>query len=321
MRKLIAIFALSIVVSGCGERDGRPRLEPLARGLSEAMQPAYTDFKLEIRALDKGDRVTLHCVLRNVSIAATTIDVDASTLPWQNADFFDINAIAANGMVVHRNPWPVELARISAPSTPLAVASGASIEGEMELDEMPISGLPRNDDLLLLWFTSIRVFHSDQTTELRGATFLKATSAIADKPISPEIPKASPDSSRSGTSVTRSSPDDPWFNPPGRTWIPDPVVVSDMKVALDEALRPILTKRGDLTRPPVRYWFQYVGQGSGVNKTIGVIGRPFPVLPRAAIEFLGAFIPEDCTVLARYVPSKRRIEDLAVGAFGCPRRI
>jgi hypothetical protein len=191
----------------------------------------------------------------------------------------------------------------------------------MELDDMPISGLPRNEDLLLLWSTSIRVFHSDQTTELRGATFLKATSAIADKPISPEIPKASPESSPSGTSVTRSSPDEPWFNPPGGTWIPDPAVVSDMKAAVDEALRPILAKRGDLTRPPVRYWFQYVGQGSGVNKTIGVIGRPFPVLQRAAIEFLGAFFPEDCHVLARYVPSKMRIEDLAVGGFGCPRRI
>jgi hypothetical protein len=135
MRKLFALFALSIVVSGCGERDGQPRLEPLARGLSDAMQPAYADFKLEIHVLDKGDRVTLHCVLRNLSIAATAIDVDASTLPWRNADFFDINAVAANGKVVHRNPWPVELARISAPSTPLAVASGDSIEGEMELGE------------------------------------------------------------------------------------------------------------------------------------------------------------------------------------------
>jgi hypothetical protein len=96
MRKMIALFALSIVVSGCGERDGQSRLEPLARGLSDAMQPAYADFHLEIRALDKGDRVTLHCVLRNVSIAATAIDVDASTLPWRNADMFEIDAVAAD---------------------------------------------------------------------------------------------------------------------------------------------------------------------------------------------------------------------------------
>jgi hypothetical protein len=185
MRMVFAIFALAIIVCGCSERCGQHRLEPLARGLSDAMQPAYADFKLEIRTLDKGDRVTLHCVLRNVSIAATAIDVDASTLPWRNADFFDVNVVTANGMVVHRNPPPVELARISAPSTPLAVASGDSIEGEMELGEMPISGLPRNEDLILLWSTSIRVFHSDHATEVRGATFLNATSAVADRPSSP----------------------------------------------------------------------------------------------------------------------------------------
>jgi hypothetical protein len=106
MRKMIALFALSIVVSSCGERDGQSRLAPLARGLSDAMQPAYADFHLGIRALDKGDRVTLHCVLRNVSKAATAIEVDASTLPWRNADVFEIDAVAADGKVVHRNPWP-----------------------------------------------------------------------------------------------------------------------------------------------------------------------------------------------------------------------
>jgi hypothetical protein len=176
MRKAFTFFALSIIVCGCSERGGQPRLEPLARGLSEAMQPDYADFTLEVRALDKGNRVTLHCVLRNVSIAKTAIDVDASTLPWRNADFFDINAVAANGKVVHRNPWPVELARISGPPTPLTIASGKSIEGEMDLGAMPISGLPRNEDLLLLWSSSIREFRADNDyVVLRGVTFLRAT--------------------------------------------------------------------------------------------------------------------------------------------------
>jgi hypothetical protein len=324
MRKMIALFALSIIVSGCGERDGQSRLEPLARGLSDAMQPAYADFHLEIRALDKSDRVTLHCVLRNVSIAATAIDVDASTLPWRNADMFEIDAVAADGKVVHRNPWPVELARISAPPSQLTIASGKPIEGEINLGEMPISGLPRNEDLLLLWSTSIRVFNSDTATELRGATFLKATAAVADKPsspISPEVPKALPGSSLSGTSVSPSTPDEPWFNPPGGTWMPDPAVVSDMKVALDVALRPILAEKGEPTQPPVRYWFQYVGQGSGDNRTIGLLGHPFPVRQGAATTFYGAFIPEACHVQARYMPSKQRIEGLVVGGFHCPRRM
>src|SRR5450432_533882 len=109
MRMVIAIFAIGITVCGCSGRFGQPTLEPLARGLSEAMRPAYADFTLEIRASDDGKRVTLHCVLKNVSIATTAIVVDESTLPWRNPEDFDINAVAANGDVVHRNPPPVEV--------------------------------------------------------------------------------------------------------------------------------------------------------------------------------------------------------------------
>jgi hypothetical protein len=103
--------------------------------------------------------------------------------------------------------------------------------------------------------------------------------------------------------------------------MPDPAVVSDMKVALDVALRPILAEKGEPTQPPVRYWFQYVGQGSGDNRTIGLLGHPFPVRQGAATTFYGAFIPEACHVQARYMPSKRRIEGLVVGGFHCPRRM
>jgi hypothetical protein len=97
MHVIFAVFSLSVIVCGCSERSSQPLLEPLARGLSEAMRPAYADFTLEIRAMDNGNRVTLHCVLKNVSIVATAIDVDASTLPWRNPEHFDINAVAANG--------------------------------------------------------------------------------------------------------------------------------------------------------------------------------------------------------------------------------
>lgn len=174
MRKAFALFSLSLIVCDCSGEVGQPRLEPLARGLSEAMRPAYADFTLEIRALDKGDRVILHCVLRNTSIAESAIDVDESTLPWRNADIFDINAVAVNGKVVHRNPPPV-VARISGMPKLLTVASGQSIEGEMDLGAMPISGVPRNEDLLLLWSSSIRKFSGDNDwVVLRGVTFLRA---------------------------------------------------------------------------------------------------------------------------------------------------
>jgi hypothetical protein len=115
--------------------------------------------------------------------------------------------------------------------------------------------------------------------------------------------------------------DDPWFNPPGGTWVPDAGVVSDMKAALDDSLRPVLANRDDATMPPMRYWFQYLGNGSGVDKTIGIIGYPFPVPPGADASYLGAIIPEQCHVFGIYLPKERRFKELSVGGFHCPPRI
>ena len=323
MRKLIALLAVLIVVGGCTGGDGQPRLEPLARGLSDAMQPRYADLRLEISALTEADRITLHCVLRNVSIAENPIDVDASTLPWRNADLFEIDAVTLNGKVVHRCLWPIELGRISAVPSPLTVASGESIEGDMYLREMPIGGIPTNEDLLLVWSTSMRVFNSETATELRGVTFLKATAAIANQEFpsnSVKAPKVSSSPPVSGTSVSTSTSDEPWFNPSGGTWTPDAVIISQMKVALDSALRQVFSERGIATSP-ARYWFQFLGHGFGSDRTIDIRGRPFPVLPQAETkEFFGPQIPEDCIVQARYVPSQRRIENLVVGGF-CPARL
>jgi len=98
-------------------------------------------------------------------------------LPWRNADLFDINAVAANGKVVRRAPPPPVIARISGPRTPLTIESGKSIEGDMDLGATPIKGLPRNEDLLLLWGTSLEELHSDNAwVVFRGVMFLKATS-------------------------------------------------------------------------------------------------------------------------------------------------
>ena len=323
MRKLIALFTLAIVAGSCSEGGRLPRLEPLARGLSDAMQPAYADLRLEISALNENNRVILHCVLRNVSIAGSAIDVDASTLPWRNPDLFEIDAVTANGKVVHRSPWPIELGRISALPSPLTVASGKAIEGDMYLRETPISGLPLDQDLLLLWSTAIRVSNSETPTELRGVTFLKATPAIADtrSPSVPlEVPKMSSGPNLSGTSVSPVTPDEPWFNPLGGTWTPDAVIISEMKIALDSVLRQSLSAHGRPTSP-ARYWFQYLGHGSGSARNIDIRGRPFPVFPGTDTKaYFGPWIPEDCIVHARYVPSQRRIEDFVVSGF-CPARM
>jgi hypothetical protein len=315
MRKLIALFTLSFVVAGCNGGDGHTQLQPLARGLSDAIQPAYAELRLEITAKNDGDRVALHCVLRNVSIAATPINLEPSTLPWRNPDFFEIDAVTANGKVVHRSQGPIELGPASALPSPLTVTSGNAIEGDMFLHEMPTGGLPTNEDLLLLWSTSIRVFNSDIATELRGVTFLKATPAIAERPASLNSPEAAKTISKSPMGL-----DEPWYSPSGGTWTPDTAIVSEMQIALDATLRQFFSERGRVAQP-VRYWFQYLGHGSGGSRAIDVRGRPFPVLPQADTRaFFGPRIPEDCIVQARYLPSQRRIENLVVGGF-CPPRI
>jgi hypothetical protein len=123
-------------------------------------------------------------------------------------------------------------------------------------------------------------------------------------------------------SLRSAAPDEPWFNSRGGSWTPEPLLVSDMKAALDAELRPFLLSRGRSTLPAVGYWFQYLGQGSGARKTIEIQGQPFPVPPRPeTIAFFRPWIPEACIVHARYVPSEGRIEDLVVGGVTCPVRI
>jgi hypothetical protein len=198
MRKVIALLALSIVVCGCSERGGQPRLEPLARGLGEAWQPVARDLKLEMHAANNGEQVTMHCVLKNVS--ANAIEVDASTLPWNNADLFSVSAVAADGKVVMQQQKlpPVRLSRISVLPRPVAIASGESMEGRIDLGEMPISNLPRNEDLLLLWsYQMLKNRRSDAQYMLSGVTLLNASTQTPTV-----VPKPLPGSALNGTSVS-----------------------------------------------------------------------------------------------------------------------
>jgi hypothetical protein len=122
----------------------------------------------------------------------------------------------------------------------------------------------------------------------------------------------------SGATVPAAAADDPWFNPPGGNWTPDQTIVLKMKATLDASLRPVLEGKGEPTRSAARYWFQYLGKGAGISKTIFVFGRPFPIYPRASEEFFGAYIPESCHVEAIYRPDTNIIDNLVIG-FGCPR--
>jgi len=125
MRTVIGLFVLSIFVCSCSERGELPRLQPLARGFAEAWQPLPRDFNLDIRAENNGEQVIMHCILRNISVKA--LEADASTLPWNNPDWFSAIAVAADGRVVSQNKEPPPfLSRISAVPTPMAIPSGES---------------------------------------------------------------------------------------------------------------------------------------------------------------------------------------------------
>jgi len=197
MLKLIVLLALSIIVLGCGERAAQQRFEALARGLVDAWQPVSRDLKLEIHAENNGERVILRCELKNVS--AKAIEVDASTLPWNNADLFSVNAVGADGKLKLQQPQPppVEIIRLSAPRAPMSIASGESLSGWFDLSIMPIKDLPRNEDWILLWsYGLLRAWRSDAPYVLNGITLVTAKSQTLVA-----VPQTIPDSSLSGTSA------------------------------------------------------------------------------------------------------------------------
>jgi hypothetical protein len=183
MRKAIIFFALSIAVCGCNKHGGQPRLEPLARGLTEAWQPVALDMKLDIYPEENGEQVTLHCVLRNIS--KHEIDVDLESLPWNNAGDFSVNAVAGNGEVIQQAPLPAPavIAHIAAPHASVPFASGESMEGSIDMGLIRIGDIMHNEDLLLLWsYSLLKDWRSGAHYTLSGVTLLKARSPATGAP-------------------------------------------------------------------------------------------------------------------------------------------
>jgi hypothetical protein len=198
MRNPFIIVAIAIVMCGCNDQAGLPRLEPLARGLAEGWQPEAVNLKLEIHP-DVDGQAILHCVLRNVS--AKEIDVDQESLPWNNADAFSLSAVAANGDVIKQKPLQVSavIAHISAPHMPVPLAPGEHIDGNLDLNIMQIGDIPHNKDILLLWsFPRLKDWASDLHYMLSGITLVKVRSPA---PIA-AAPKTLPGSAMGGTSVS-----------------------------------------------------------------------------------------------------------------------
>lgn len=115
--------------------------------------------------------------------------------------------------------------------------------------------------------------------------------------------------------------EEPWFDPPGGTWAPDATTISEMRRAIDSVLPSALARKGVAGQPPTRYWFQFQGRGASADKSIVIIGHPFPVSQGAEKAFVDVSIPENCVVYAEYFPRAKQIRGLNVGGLSCPPRI
>jgi len=177
MRTVIIVFTLSLFVGGCSKQNAQPQREQLVRGLADTWQPTPRDVSLEIHEEDYGQRAVLRCVLRNVSGRA--IDVDHQTLPWDNADGFSVIAVAADGTVVGRpkDPPPFFGSRIGPPPGRDTIRPGESMQGTIDASYLPVTELPRNQDLFLIWsYRGLKTLTSSDQYLLNGITILNAKS-------------------------------------------------------------------------------------------------------------------------------------------------
>jgi hypothetical protein len=68
------------------------------------------------------------------------------------------------------------VSQISNFRSPVSIASGESMVGAIDLGVMPITELPRDEDLLLLWSYGLEEGGSDAHYLLSGITLLKRKS-------------------------------------------------------------------------------------------------------------------------------------------------
>lgn len=143
--RLLAIAALAILW-GCSSPHDDTQLRQLEAGLRQAWPKAQWALHMTLVAEDKAGRTVLRCVLENTS--AEPIKVNASTFPWTTPGLFDVNAVTADGTVIHRNGvinQPMNMPEI------VTLGVGQSLEGQFDLEQLPIASLARSEDVLLLW--------------------------------------------------------------------------------------------------------------------------------------------------------------------------
>jgi|KBSSwiStaDraftv2_1062776.scaffolds.fasta_scaffold52565_3 hypothetical protein len=169
MRITAALVVSLLALCGCGRtRPETVALEPLARALQEEWPASTRDVRMTISVKQVTDHEVLHCRLENTS--ANAIELDSSALPWRTPALFQFRTVTAQGKVLPRYP-PIVIQMVD-PSQFVSVASGAILEGDVDLAYVPIHELPRNEDLLLLWSHGLSIARGAQHAVLSGVTLM-----------------------------------------------------------------------------------------------------------------------------------------------------
>jgi hypothetical protein len=160
------------VLCGCNPRQERApaeavALDSLAHGLNEWWPRPSWDVRMTMFWKQEAGREYLHCRLENTF--AHNIALDGSAVTWKTPGLLDFSAITGRGRLVYKNGF---LESLIAVPTPVPVAPGQALEGDIDLQYLPIPSTARGEDLLLLWSHGVRIIHGDGNGAVSGVTFL-----------------------------------------------------------------------------------------------------------------------------------------------------
>ena len=146
MRMIFSIASLALL--GCAPRGETLDVVRLSAVLDEALPdgPFHPSVSLKMAVVERDGKEFIHCVLENAT--GEPIILNASTLPWETPGFFNVNAVTPEGKVLRRSG--IESVLSSGPD-PVSFGSEIPLEGDFEVQYLPIPNLPRSQDLLLLW--------------------------------------------------------------------------------------------------------------------------------------------------------------------------
>src|SRR6266481_9914780 len=167
------IAASLLVLCGCNGHE-QPMIEPIAQSLAKTWPRANLHLELTLRASEINGRIILHCVLKNASDTAMTLN--RPRLPWTSPTGLSVGAVAANGEIPPRPPPPVVISVLEAAPSQIVIGAGEILEGDVDLASgplIPIGELPRDMDILLLWSYQLDINTPGENPFFSGITFIE----------------------------------------------------------------------------------------------------------------------------------------------------